>query len=187
MAFQNVDSEPGVEEAGPPPEESSNRPFLIAVAILGGIFLISLLCIAAYLVLLRPMLNAREEARRATVSAQNIGTASAATLTAEAQLFTATPTVARSTNTPTPTNTPVVVLEATNTPLVAETGNLTATFEALQTTVVASQRTLTPMVTATGLPAGGWADEVGAPTLVAAAVVLIVVIFLARRLRTAGT
>ncbi len=183
MAFQDTDEEPGMEEAGPPPEESSNRPFIIAAAILGGILLLSLLCILGYALFLRPMLNAREASRRATAVAQNAATAAAATLTAEAQFFSATPTNAPPTPTVTATHTPVVV-EATKTALVpAEI--TTATFQALQTTVAASKKTLTPGATTTGLPTSGWADEVGAPTLVMIAAALIVVIFLARRLRTA--
>jgi hypothetical protein len=185
MAFQNPDEEPAVEEAGPPPEENSNRPFILAAAILGGIVLLSLLCILGYALFLRPMLTARDASRRSTAVAVNAATGAAATLTVEAQSFTATPTNTPPLPTITKTPTPVVVI-ATNTSLPA--GELTtATFQALQTTVAASKLTLTPGATATGLPTSGWADEVGAPTLVMIAAALILVIFLVRRLRTSGT
>ncbi len=54
MAFDNNDVEPSVEEAGPPPSESSNRSFLIVAGILGALLLLSLICVAAYAFLILP-------------------------------------------------------------------------------------------------------------------------------------
>jgi LPXTG-motif cell wall-anchored protein len=54
---------------------------------------------------------------------------------------------------------------------------------ALLTQAAAAQKTVIP--TSTLLPKSGFADEVGAPSLLGLAVLLVVVIFLARRLRTA--
>jgi hypothetical protein len=187
MAFQNMDADTGMEEATPPPEENNNRPFLIAVAVLGGIFLLLLLCIAAYVVLFQPRIRAQNQAREATALAQNAGTASAATLTVEARSFTATFTAPRPTDTPPrATNTLVVAAAlATETPQPTTPAVSSGTLQALQTTVAAG-KSLTPGVTGT-ITRAGWADEAGAPTLIMIAAVLIVVIFLARRLRTAGS
>jgi LPXTG-motif cell wall-anchored protein len=44
----------------------------------------------------------------------------------------------------------------------------------------------TPVVTSTALPQTGFAEDVGLPGLLGVAVVLVVVIFLTRRLRTAS-
>jgi hypothetical protein len=79
----------------------------------------------------------------------------------------------------------VAVPQATNTVQAASGGVTTGTLQVLQTTVAAG-KSLTPGVTGT-ISKAGWADEAGAPTLLLIAAVLIVVIFLARRLRTAGT
>jgi hypothetical protein len=73
---------------------------------------------------------------------------------------------------PTATNTPL----ATNTPDPA-----TATVAAGLTRVAAA--TATVIFTSTALPVSGFADEFGFPGLVIAAMVLVAVIFLARRLR----
>jgi LPXTG-motif cell wall-anchored protein len=59
----------------------------------------------------------------------------------------------------------------------------TATVSALLTQAASTATTRTPTVTA--LPVTGFAEDVGVPGLVGLALVLIVVIFLARRLRTA--
>ncbi len=41
----------------PPPEESSNRTFLIAAGILGGIVLLSIACLAGYVLIILPSQN----------------------------------------------------------------------------------------------------------------------------------
>lgn len=64
------------------------------------------------------------------------------------------------------------------------TADRTATVAFLLTEAAVGKLTVTP--TASGLPDTGFADDVGVPSLVGLALVLIVVIFLARRLRTAS-
>jgi len=62
---------------------------------------------------------------------------------------------------------------------------LTATMGALYTQAAISQLTPTStLIAELALPKGGFADEFGIPGLVMMAAVLVVVIFLARRLRT---
>jgi len=190
MAFSETDElEPGAEEAGPPPEESSNRTFLIVAGILGGILLISLLCFAAYMLFRYPRNKEKIEDQNATAIAQATGTALSESLkrTQEAALKPPTRTPVPPTNTAAPTSTPVVAGLATQTSS-PTLDPLTATVGALLTQAASSQLTSTAAAAqkTQQLPTSGFADEVGLPIMIGLAVVLVVVIFLARRLRTAG-
>jgi len=189
MAFENMEPEPNMEEAGPPPEESNNRTFLIVAAALGAIALLALICMVVYAATqVRPRLDARNTAvAMAKTQSAIIDQGLAATKTA--QSWTATPTVKVATNTPPPpkaTNTPVVAIAVTNTPtsIVNVDAMKTATWSAVQTQAASLKQT----PTATGLPQGGFADDVsglGLPILLGIAALAVVVIFMARRLRSA--
>ncbi len=175
--FEDVDTEiPGAL----PPEESDNRTFLIAAGILGGITLLALICMAAYAIFFVPFQRNRRVAQETEISAQN-------TQAAIAQAQTQTASVPTATNTPTATRTPTssptpVIAQATQTSAVTDTpGPRTATVAALLTQ--AAQQTQTVVPTATALPDTGFADDVGAPSLLAMAGVFLVLIFLVRRLR----
>jgi hypothetical protein len=161
----------------PPPEESSNRTFLVAAGILGGIVLLSIACLAGYALLILPSQRAGQQQAATAQALQNQQVADALTATAAALSYpTATVTLA-------PTPTPVIALATaahTSTPDPA-----TATVAAALTQ--AAQAQLTHLPTSTALPATGIADEYGAPGLVIAGMALIAVIFLARRLRAAPT
>jgi len=161
----------------PPPEESSNRTFLVAAGILGGIVLLSIACLAGYALLILPSQRAGQEQAATAQAVQNQQVAQALTATAAALSF---PTA---TATPLPTHTPVIAQ-----PTAANTSTpdpATATVAAALTQ--AAQAQLTHLPTSTALPATGIADEYGAPGLVIAGMALIAVIFLARRLRAAPT
>ena len=81
-----------------------------------------------------------------------------------------------------PTPTPVVVVA---TPTKVTTFDpRTATVAALLTQAAINTQTVVP--TSTALPQTGFADEVGLPAMLILAVLLIAVIFIARRLRTAN-
>jgi hypothetical protein len=194
MAFENMDNiEPGVEEAGPPPEESNNRTFLIVAGILGSIMLLSLLCLAVFAWQRVPQMRAANATALAEANLQSTAAEFAIQQTSAAQAVTptATPTRTRVPDTPTPvrpTNT-AVVLQFTNTPI-GGVDPRTATVAALMTQAAAIQTTVpavtaTPLSTTSALPGTGFAEDVGAPGLLAMAVLLVGVIFLARRLRTA--
>jgi hypothetical protein len=184
MAFDNHDVEPSVEEAGPPPSESSNRSFLIVAGILGALLLLSLICVAAYAFLILPSSKRAQATANAAAIARATESALSLQQTALAQAWTATPTQVKATKTPLPpTNTAVVVIATTSAPT---NDPRTATIAALQTQAAALQKTGLPTPTVTALAGTGIADEFGIPGLVGLAVVLVAVIFLARRLRTAS-
>ena len=167
-----------------PPEESSNRTFLIVAGILGTIVLLSLACLAGYVLLILPDQGAEQLAEQNALATQNAQVNEALTATGVAFDLSQTP---QATATSPPTNTPVVAqptatstLEITLTPDPA-----TATVAAGLTQVAAS--TLTVIPTSSALPNSGLADEIGLPGLVISAVVLVGVILLARRIRTTST
>jgi len=167
-----------------PPEESSNRTFLIAAGILGGIILLTLCLLGGYAWYTYQNQNAAQANEANAQATQNAQINEALTATGVAFDLSQTP---QATETPFPTDTPVVAqptatntLEFTLTPDPA-----TATVAAGLTQLAAS--TATVVLTSTALPTSGFADEVGLPGLVIAAMVLVVVIFLARRLRAKPT
>ena len=190
MAYDNIDMENNNnnEEAGPEGTDqsaaSSNRTFLIAAGILGGIALLSLICMVLYALVFLPRYRSQATAQVATLNAQNTEVARKITLTSIAAAATATPmptaTKPLSTATFTPTS---VVAVSTNTPRGDSSTSLTATVGALLTQAAAATRTV--VVTPTALPKTGAGDEFQLPLLVGAAILLVVVIFVARRLRTA--
>ena len=160
----------------PPPEESSNRTFLIAAGILGGIVLLSIACLAGYALLILPSQKASQQQAATAQAAQNLQVAQALTATSQALIL---PTA---TVTPPPTQTPVIAQATATTVLSTDTPDpATATVAAALTQ--AAQAQLTHVPTSTALPGTGLADQYGAPGLVVMGMALIGVIFLARRLR----
>jgi hypothetical protein len=167
-----------------PPEESSNRTFLIAAGILGGIVLLSIACLAGYALVILPQQRAAQTGEQNAQTTQNAQINEALTATGVAFDLSQTP---QATETLLPTDTPVVAQPtATDTPEFTLTPDpATATVAAGLTQLAASTATI--VATTTALPTSGFADEVGLPGLVIAAMVLVIVIFLARRLRASPT
>ncbi len=198
MAFENLDIDDDldfIDDEDESPEESSNRTFFIAAAILGAIALFSLICIAVFAIWYIPSRNAQQTAQAETLAAQNatVDAIINLTSTAAAEVVMApntptyTATLSQDNPTPSPTSTPVVVeAPETEAPIIAAE-MLTAT--ALHATLTANAElfslTLTARASATTIPETGFADEVGLPVMLGLAVLLIVIFFLARRLRTA--
>ena len=176
--MSNFDDEVYVEET--PPEEASNRTFLIVASVLGGLILLALLCGVGYILFTRST-NQQTEAtalQQATAQAATIQVGLTSTSAARALTLTAAVT-----NTVPPTNTPVIA-QATAT--ASPTSNpATATVGAALTQIVVSTQTV--IVTSTALPNTGFADDIGAPGLLLMAIALVIVIFLVRRLRAAPT
>ena len=163
-----------------PPEESSNRTFLLAAGILGGLVLLAICATVGYI------LFTRSSNQQAQAVALQQATEQAATIqvgltqTAAVQALTQTAAV---TNTVPPTNTPVIAqATATSSPT---PDPATATVAAAFTQIAASTGTV--IATSTALPNTGFVDDVGAPGLLMVAVALVAVIFLVRRLRAAPT
>jgi hypothetical protein len=158
-----------------PPEESSNRTFVIAAGILGGIVLLSVACLAAYALLIVPRQRQAAEAAANANATQQAQIGGALTATFEASILPTT------TLTPSPTSV-IAQPTATSTPITTPTADpSTATVAAALTQAAVAQ--LTVVATSTALPGTGFADEYGLPGLIVMAMAFMVVILLARRLR----
>jgi cytoskeletal protein RodZ len=206
MALTNFDEDQfdqenlGGEERPPemPEKKPSNKNFLIAIGIVGVLFILALVL----LLLVAPNLLARQRAAQqeqvAQINAANTATAMAATAMAQAQqstMLAKTPMPATPTKTPAvvgPTKTPVVVVNqgGQTTAVVQATSSGSglsaselATVSALQTQMALTGGGGTPAPTATALPTSGFADEVGLPLMGGLALVLVAIIILSRRLR----
>jgi hypothetical protein len=177
--MSNFDDETTFDEETPP-EESSNRTFLLIAGILGGLVLLGLCAVAAYL------LFSRTTNQQAEATARVLATQQAATIQVgltQTSVVRAAALTAAVTNTVPPTNTPVIAqATATSSPT---PDPATMTVAAAFTQIAASTGTV--IATSTALPNTGFADDVGAPALMIIAVALVLVIFLVRRLRAAPT
>jgi len=160
MAFEDLAPDPLIPEEPPPPEEASNRPFLIAMGVLGLMLLLGLGCLGAYIFYYVP--QQREAQVRATQQAQQVEQANQKILmqTIVAEAVSQTSAVLSQTPAATftpvpPTNTPVVVIADTATPT---PGPHTATVSALLTQAAQMQLTQTPGAE------GGEAEGTATPT-----------------------
>lgn len=184
-------SEEEPTEAGPEPggtRGGGNRNFMLAVGVIGAIFVISLIGLGLYIAFGQPRQTSTLRETAAVINANNTATAMFATQSAELNIQHLTQTAGAPTHTSIPaTNTPVVAIP-TATPNLTATGAAaglsdpaarTATVAAFQTQVAGTKTT----GTATALPQTGFAEDVGLPGLLGAAAILLLVIFLARRLR----
>jgi Tfp pilus assembly protein PilV len=174
---------------GAPPEEPTNRTFVIAAAGIGGLLVLSMICLALYALVLAPAQQRNRAAEATQIALQNTEVAQSITQTVAAARATAT---RPSTNTPVPptatvTRTQVVVLP-TDTPTATLPATTTSTpftnlgTQSAQQTLNASGAT-TPSPTPTALPSTGFADEIGLPGLLVLGAALLVVVVVARRLR----
>jgi len=161
-----------------PPEESSNRTFLIAAGILGGIVLLSIACLAGYALLILPGQRAASSAANDAQATTNAQIQGALTSTMQAQLL---PTA---TLTPVPTNV-LAQATATSQSFITNTPDpATATIAVALTQAQAAQLTVVVQPTASAVPGTGIADEYGLPGLIAMGLAFMIVILLARRLRS---
>ena len=198
------------EEAAGAAPAANNRNFMLAIGVLGGIFILLVIALVVAAIFFLPRQKSVASATNAVIQTQNAATLEYATeversavLAAEVMTLTATANITNTPIPPTITATPVVAKPSftpTASPIVTETFSdpRTATVAALLTQAATSRNvTLTPGTavggagggglngtsTSTALPTTGFADEVGLPGLFGLAAALIVVIFLARRLR----
>jgi hypothetical protein len=196
------ESDPNLEtpETPPPPEESNNRTFLIVGGVFAALIFLTLVCGAVYALWYLPSHNASQKATQSAIQAGNAQVVAQMTSTAQAALWTPTslPTeIPTATALPTvaPLNTPTAVIAlSTETPLapLASPTTYPATLISMQTQL-AGQLTSTAVMyalpgfgtPAAAMPRTGFFDQLGLPGLIILALALIVVIFLARRLRNA--
>jgi cytoskeletal protein RodZ len=169
-------------EAPPPEEEGSNRTFMVAVGAIGGLLILSMVCLGVYALVIAPSQAQNREAQATQIVLENTRVAASFTETAQAARPTLVPTQPPPTATSSPTITPTqVVVIATSTPVVIQpTLNPAQATAAAQATLSALQAT----ATATALPSTGFADEVGLPGLLLLGGLLAVVILITRHLRT---
>ena len=171
---------------------SSNRTFMLVIGILGAIFLIALIVLAVYALFIMPQRSAAQQEQAAQINAQNTATAYAVTEMAlyQEQALTGT-AIALANLEPSPTSV-VVFPTNTPTPLLALAAESEETQEAIGGDLYARTQTVAALLTqaasggqttTTALPTTGFADDVGLPGLLGLAILLIGVIFLARRLR----
>jgi len=185
------------EVGAPLPEESSNRTFIIAAAGIGGLLVLSMICLGVYALVIAPRQQEARIAQLTEVPQENTQTALGLTQTAQVGQATATP---EPTDTPAPSATPTV----TPTEVVViptETPFTTLSTVAPQTATAAAQATadaiaqggggVTPTPsrtpTATALPATGFADEAGLPTLLLVGAALVAILIVVRRLRVSDS
>lgn len=138
-----------------PEEPRSNRTFMIAAGVLGGLVIVSLILLALYSLFLAPSNNGQSATQ----------TALALTAVAQAQ---------QPSQTPRPTFTTIPTAIPTQT---ATLGPPTETPTQIPT------RTPLPSSTPSGLPTTGFADEFGIPGLFVMGIALLVVVVLVRRTR----
>ena len=168
-----------------PPEEKNNKTFLVIAGIMAGLVVLTLIGLAVYLLVLAPRLNAQRASSQATIEAGNAQMAQQMTMTAQAALWTPTsPATAIPTNTPKPlpTNTPVIALNSPAAPTSTVDTLLIAqqTQQALNATATAAAISAAGSA---GMPDTGFFDQIGLPTMILLAFALVVIIFLARRIR----
>jgi hypothetical protein len=198
MALNNFDEDQfdqedlGGGEFEPEPQKPrGNRTFLIAIAIIGILFVVALIL----LLLVAPGILAKQRAAQqeqaAQIIANNTATAMAATSFAQQQQTLAA--VKTSTPTPTvvvsggsePTKTPVVVIQR-NTPEASGGSGLSdaelATVSALKT-LMAAGGVVSPTPTSTALPTTGAFDNPQLLLSIGIAIVLVAIIVVSRRLR----
>jgi cytoskeletal protein RodZ len=174
------------EVGAPLPEESSNRTFVIAVIVMGGLLVVSIICLVVYAFVIAPRQQAQQPTAVAERNLQNTQQAASQTAAVVELTPSRTPTATETEEpTGTVTATQVVVLP-TDTP----TPFLTLPTVAPETATAAAQATLAAATggggatpTATALPATGFADEIGVPTLAILGGILLAVIVIARSLR----
>lgn len=181
-----------------PPEESSNRTFLVIAGVLGAVAVLALIFIAVYALMILPGQRSARAEYQTTLDAQNTEvaniinqTATSAAVSAIEAAYTHTPTptqpLAVPTVTVTPTSVVVMAEESTVSPTIRPE---MATATVLNATIMANAEQYEITSTAQALvgdqtiPDTGFADQVGLPLLLGIAVLLMAVFFLARRLRS---
>lgn len=188
-----------IPESSPPPAPRRNRSFVLVAGILGAIMVLALIAMAYYALVILPSQRSAAPTEIETAVALATNTTTSSPVPSLTPSSTNTITLPPPTATPSLTDTPITPI-FTAAPATA-TVNALLTQAALAQTAAASAAagtstatlgpgtaaapTSTPTATPNTLPQSGFAEDIGATGLLTMAAVLIVVIFLARRLRAA--
>jgi hypothetical protein len=179
----------------PPPEERSNRTFLIVGGVMAGLVFLTLVCMAIYFLVIAPRITAQRNAAQATIEAGNAQSIQQMTSTAQAALLTATlppspvplKTSTSVAKTASVSPTPIIAIALSSPAATATTDPATLaamqTQLALQMTSTAAAALGTSVVGGQGMPTTGFFDEVALPGMIILALALVAVIFLVRRMR----
>lgn len=181
------DKDLDIPEEGEAPPRRPNRSFVVIAGILGTLLVLALIGMAVYTLFILPSREAEEPS-----AAQQTSTAEALALQATSTpsdtptaTLTRTPTNTEPPDTATPTGTPITpIFSVTPEPATATVNALLTAAAAAQTNAASTILTFTPSATSGSLPDAGFGDDVGAPQLLIAAGLLLLVIVAARRLRT---
>ena len=193
-AFQD---EPAEEPGGEPPSGGgrNNRPFIIAIALIGGIFLLAVIGLVVYILLNSGAKTAQVQEDTAQINAENTAIALQATdlyrnevqLLTEKAIPSATLTATSVIAVPTNTHLPTATQEAGGVSDPERTQTVSAFLTSVAQGTPAASGTpaaaQTAAATSTALPTTGIMDDIGFPGLLAAAVLLIIIVFVARRMR----
>jgi cytoskeletal protein RodZ len=187
------------------PEErrSNNKPFMIGIAFLGGIVILAMLAMIAFVLLNKPPTSSDLEQQAAEIKAQNTAISIVATQTAESMMIEETQKAAPTFTIIPPTATSVIAvatatptkdLDSTSVAISNDPAARTATVAAFQTQAAAIAlgtnvpgATSLVQATTTALPSTGFVDDVGFPALFGTAFVLLLVILFARKLRLSSS
>ncbi|MEI6288941.1 MAG: hypothetical protein WCP19_00785 [Chloroflexota bacterium] len=172
--------EPGKPEGG----EGSNRNFLIAAIVLGGVVLLSLVFMAAYALVILPKQKASAQATSDANAAANTQVVISQQQTQEASFFTPTLEASGSSSSSAPLKATSTVMPAPTKALPTATQLKVATSAAGANPVTAVPSPTLVSTQQTGqLAKTGFADEFGLPGLFITAILLVAIIFISRRLR----
>ncbi|HZU87348.1 MAG TPA: hypothetical protein VFF78_07680 [Anaerolineaceae bacterium] len=198
-----VDAEGDETDAPPPP---ANRNFILGISILGGIILLGIIGVILFAIFGGQNKASDYDQQLALINAANTATVQAATeiaateaakatereinrmtLNAPTMTQSPTPVISFPTETSQPTTTKAQqTLNATQMELTRQAEEKTTSTPTATLSAGAAQTATSIAKTVTGdMPGTGFADEVGLPLMVGMAALLLVVIFVARRLRTA--
>jgi hypothetical protein len=170
------------EVGGPPPEESSNRTFVLAAAGIGGLLVLSLICLGLYALVLAPRQRQARADQATQIAFENATREAEITLTAGARFPSATaPATHTSTPSRTPTRTATAVVVVASPTIAIPTNTLDPA--AATASFLATQAARTPTATVTALPVTGFADEGGFPMLILLGGALVLVAMVARQMR----
>lgn len=185
------DNDLDIPEESQEQQRSGNRSFVMIAGVLGTLLVLALIAMAVYTLVYLPRQAAEPDEGPSAAQLTNTAEAKALQITSTPSntptaTLTRTPTNTRPPASDTPTETPVTpIFSITPDPATATVNALLTAAAAAQTNAASTILTFTPTATSStsSLPDAGFSDNFGAPGLLIAAGLLLIVIVAARRLR----